>query len=299
VAQLTVAVRPARVLERMGLPGAAARARLVRADAAFLWDTVRPAWAARATRAWVGEPAGRREYRVLSEEELRATRRSDTAFVFGSGGSLRDIGDDEWRRIAECDVVGFSHFHRQQWVDVGYHLVAEIRSADETGALIAANPRYRDTIFLVMRGWVAEASNELVARRLLPRGARIFRWRRVARGLTVPPSDSLSRGLVHGSNTSLDVVNFALLMGWRRVVVAGVDLYDKEYFFLPPGVARPDERPQFGVDSRFHQADHVIEMFGLWRRWANERGIELSVYNPRSLLAEVLPVFSWSTDGAC
>lgn len=283
-------IRPAAALERLGLRGAAERARTLRADTVVHAETLRTA-ALPTTRAWLREPSGRRAYRVLDEGELRATRRSDTVFVFGSGGSLREMEDEEWARIAAFDVVGFSHFHRQRWVDVGYHLVAEVRDVHETGASIAANPRYGNTVFLVMKGWIARASNELVGQRLLPAGARVFRWKRVARGRTVPPSRSFRAGLVHGSNSSLDAVNFALLMGWRRVVVAGVDLYDKEYFFLPPGSARPDERPQFTVASRFHQADHVVEMFRLWREAARASGTELTVYNPRSLLAEVLPVF--------
>jgi hypothetical protein len=289
-------VRPARALDRLGFPAAAARARLLRSDAAYVASGLRPSWALQKTREWLREPLGRRAYRTLSEEELLATRSAETAFVFGSGRSLLDIGPDEWRRIGEANTIGFSHFHRQRWVRVDYHLVAEVSGVRPTAESIAASPCYASTIFLVMRGWNAEASNALVGRRLLPRGARVYRYRRIARGLTIPPSERLGAGLVHGSNTSLDVVNFALAMGWRRVVVAGVDLYNRNYFFLGEDETRPDERPGWSANMRFHQADHVVEMFGLWHGAARERGIELYVYDSRSLLAEVLPVFSWSDE---
>ena len=280
-------------LERLGYADAATRLRTVRADALAHVEAARYREAWTGTLWWLREPRGRRSYRVLSEAELLATRRSDTAFVFGSGGSLRQIAPDEWERIGRHDTVGFSHFHRQRWVDVSYHLVAEVNGVEETAASIRTNPRYSNTVFLVGKGWMAQAPNELVARRLLPQGARIFRWRRVARGLTVPPSPSLRRGFVHGSNSSLDVVNFALVMGWKRVVVVGVDLYDRSYFFLDEGETRPDEREGWHASMPFHQADHVVSMFGLWRRHAEARGVELSVYSPRSLLAQVLPVFTW------
>ena len=38
----------------------------------------------------------RARYRELSEAELRATRTSDTAFVLGSGSSVRDIDTAGW-----------------------------------------------------------------------------------------------------------------------------------------------------------------------------------------------------------
>jgi hypothetical protein len=286
-----LSLHPARTLERLGLARAAGLARSLRWEFEARAPTLRPDRAARLTAHRLREPIGRRAYRVLSEPELRATRLSDTAFVFGSGKSLLEIGAAEWERIAECDVVGFSHFHRQRWTRVDYHLVAEVSDVEATAASIRGNPAYADTIFLVMTGWIADAGNQLVGRRLLTPGSRIFRWRRVGRGRMLPPSRSFAGGLVHGTNSSLDTVNFALLMGWRRIVIAGVDLYDKEYFFLPPGVARPEERGGLTAASRFVQADHVVEMMRLWRERAEADGVELMVQNPRSLLAQVLPVY--------
>lgn len=291
MARLSTELRPARLLERLGMPEAAVRARILRVDASFYADSLRRSGIVRPARGWLRERRGRSAYRVLSEEELRATRRSDTAFVFGSSRSLLEIELHEWERIAEHDTIGFSHFHRQRWVRVDYHVVAEVSDVEETAASIRASPFYADTVFAVVGGPFAEAGNELVGRRLLPDGARIFRWHRTARGLTVPPSRRFARGLVHGSNTSLDVTNFALLAGWKRIVLVGVDLYDRGFFWLPEGVARPDERTTLAVDSPFPSAEHVVEMFDLWSRTVRRDGVELLVYNPRSLLARVLPVF--------
>jgi hypothetical protein len=283
----------AAALERRGLMRAAVAARELRWHFALGRSVLGPGTALGLTKAWLRERHGRRAYHTLSEQELLATRRSDTVFVFGSGRSLVEIGREEWERMAAHDIVGFSQFHRQRDVRVDYHLIAEVLEVEDTASSIRANPRYADTIFLVMKGWIAGASNEFVGRRLLLPGARIFRWRRLARGRIVPPSRSLANGLVHGPNTSLDAVNFALLMGWSRIVVVGVDLYNKEYFWLPPGEARPDEHPGLTAASPFVGAEQIVEMYGLWRRELETEGIELSTYNRRSLLAEVLPVFAW------
>lgn len=211
--------------------------------------------------------------------------------MFGSGASLRDISDDEWQRISEFDTVAFSHFHRQRWVRVDYHLIVEVASAEDTAASIRSNPLYADTIFGMAKGWIAEAPNELIARRLLAPSARIFRWRRIARGRIAPASPRLSDGLVHGAGSIQDTVNFALVMGWRRIVVAGVDLYGDRYFWMSSG----PEAAQAAIPAagRWAQADTVVSSLGLWRSAAAARGVDLCVYSSNSLLAEALPVFSW------
>lgn len=275
------------------LRGVRALLREARWEAEWLLPSLRPGRAGRLTRWWLAERRGRTVYRIVSEDELRAARRSDTVFVFGSGRSLTEVTPTEWQRISQHDTVGFSHFHRQRWVRVDYHLVAEAKWLDELAESIRGNPGYAGTIFGVMHGWSAESANEIVARRILPSGARLFRWRRIGRSRVLPPSRSLDKGLVHGSNSILDVVNFAALLGWRRIVIAGVDLYNKEYFWLPPEVTRPDEKPEFTAASEWPQGRQVVEMLALWRGLLEHEGIELLVYNPRSLLAQALPVFAW------
>jgi hypothetical protein len=281
------------LLERAGLRRAARTARDLRWHATYLGYVLHPLRAAGFTAAWAREPLGRRAYRVLTEPELRARRRSDTVYVFGSGKSILEIEPGEWRRIAGHDVVSFSHFHRQRFVRVDCHLIAEVLDPDGTAASIRENPLLRDTVFVVLQGWLALRSNELVGRRRLPSGAPLFRVRRVARGhVDTPPSRSFREGLVHGVNSAFDAVNFAYLMGWRRIVLVGVDLYDKEYFHLPPGAVDPGEALGTTAASRFPGADEIVAMFGLWCRSLEAENVALEVYNPRSLLAEVLPVAS-------
>lgn len=284
---------PARLLESIGLLRIAAALRRWRWYFAALLPALRPRHAGRLTALWMREPLARRAYRVLSEQDLLATKKSDTVFVFGSGRSLVDIADEDWRRIAEFDTVGFSHFHRQGWIRVDYHLVAEVASTKQTAVSIANNPLYTETTFGVMRGWIAEASNDMVANHLLPPGARIFRWRRISRGRSGPPSRYLRDGLVHGMGTIQDVVNFALVMGWRRIVIAGVDLYNKEYFWLPAGTTHEYEAPGMAATSRWIQADTIVDALGRWAALATRDGVTVEVYDSRSLLSRTLPVFEW------
>jgi hypothetical protein len=253
----------------------------------------RPGHLADCAKWWVLDRRGRRSYQLLSEPELRATRRSDTVFVFGSGKSLLDISAEEWARIAEHDTFGFNQFHEQHWVRVDYHLIAEVIDPDAYARSIRENDTYANTVFCVADGFFAHRGNELVARRMLPQGAPVFRFRRRSEPRPTPPSDSLRRGIVHYANSSVSATNLAVLAGWRRVVLVGVDLYDREYFWLPVGASIEGEAPGRTPQMRFPNTDRTLDIFRRWRPVFEARGADVLVYNPRSLLAGTLDVFSW------
>lgn len=258
------------------------------------YDFLKPRYAARLAYLYVLDRARSRRYRLLDERQLMATRTSDTAFVFGSGRSLVEITPDEWERIAACNTISLREFPRQQWVRADYHITSEVDFVDEYARRIRENPLYAGTVFVVQGGFRAERGNELVGRGLLPRGAPVFRFRRSSRGVVAPPSRRLRDGLVHGFSSIFDATNLAVLLGFRRIVLAGVDLYNKEYFWLPPGETRAYEKPDVeGPRSPFASTEPIVEMLGAWHDVLAADGVELSVRDPRSLAAARLPVFTW------
>ena len=251
---------------------------------------------------WLRFQTHRRAYRLLSEDVLRRTRRSDTVFVFGSGASLNDVADEEWERIAAHDTLGFNWWVHQRFVRADYHLIRGIPDTDLDSAvwrpqlaeyfrLIRGNPLFAQTVFLVHTGFRAINGNRAIGYRLLPEQNPIFLWRTsIGAG---PPSRSFDDGLVHGQSTLLEAVNFAYLLGWRRIVLAGVDLYDRRYFWLPAGATRSvdERRDATAAEPHFQAATGLVATLAGWRQLLRADGVELEVYNPRSLLAEALPVF--------
>lgn len=251
-----------------------------------------PWWAARRARG---------RYRLLSAEALRGARRSDTVFVFGSGASLLDLGPDDWADIAAHDTFGFNWFVHQRFVRCDFHLVRRIADSDRDASvwrpeieqyfsLIRSSPEFADTVLLLQHEPAAIAANRALALGLVELERRVFLWR-------TRPGDELSRsldeGLCHGSTTLLDTVNAAYLMGWRRIVLVGVDLYDRRYFWLPPGEARWVDAQRGAVAASPHSQSGtgLIERMRNWRIELSAAGVDLEVHNPRSLLREALPLY--------
>jgi hypothetical protein len=260
--------------------------------------------------AVVRERMARSRYRFLTDAELIATRQSDTVFVFGSGASLNDITAAEWAHIAAHDTFGFTAFIYQKWIRVRYHLLrGGIEGsllwrayAEDFCAALNANPNFAETILILQGEYSAMFANQILGYKLIRPNTRVYRYH-TAHGDGLP-TRSLSQGVRHIAGTLCDAVNVAVCMGWKNIVLAGVDLYDSRYFWLPPdktygvnaqGMMVAADRTQRGgrFDDRHNTAvNGVVRTMGEWRdHLERERGIRLSVFNPRSLLADVMPIY--------
>jgi len=247
--------------------------------------------ASRCLPAYLRNVRGSRCYQNLTEADILETRKSDTVFIFGSGYSINEIGTEEWVRMGECDTISLREFPRQSFVRADYHVSAEVDDMDEYAELLRSNPLYSQTIFVVQKGYSAISGNNLIGKRLLTEGRAVFRFKRRARGRCEPPSRSFSRGLVHGHGSLIGIVNFAYLMGWKKIVLVGIDMYDKRYFWLGPSEGRSYEKPSLTPSSSFPTANPIIDCLGKWRTIFEKEAVSLFVYNPRSLLSRVLPVY--------
>lgn len=262
---------------------------------------------------WARAQLNAARYAFLSAADLPARRKSDTVFIFGSGYSLNDLSPDEWARFADYDVFGFSGFIYQQWIDVDFHLLRGWdegpagldrlpRTTRDYAAQLDGNPRFNGALLLLQSDGSAIFANALVAWGLLNPRRRMARFR-TARRLDDLPSERWEDGLTHSIGTLLDCINAAALLGWHRIVLVGVDLYDCRYFW-----GAPDATLEFDAAGRFAESPTdapgrpwddvhltasggIVERVGLWAGLLRERGIELLVYNPRSLLTTVLPVY--------
>jgi hypothetical protein len=102
--------------------------------------------------------------------------------------------------------------------------------------------------------------------------------------------DIFKDGLFHGKTTMYDVLHFAVGMGYESIVFFGVDLYDVRYFWLPYESVLEEDAINGKAASDHHlQAGTTVNLVAATKdAWPD---IKMEVYNPKSLLANVLPVW--------
>src|SRR5262245_58255707 len=66
------------------------------------------------TDAWVRDRINSRHYPQLDSASASRLRKSDTVFIYGSGYSLNDISEAEWRHMTAHDTFGFNAFYHQR-----------------------------------------------------------------------------------------------------------------------------------------------------------------------------------------
>jgi len=243
-------------------------------------------------------------FTFLDETQFKNTRKSERVFIFGSGWSLNEITPAGWAHIATHDTFGFSMFVYQQWVRTDYHLLREmyvtqelekdfwLPYSQEFAHFFDTNPHFDQTILLAQSGWRAITVNRMFALGLLKKPRRVLRFKVVEGYADTEPNFSLAQGIVHGAGSLIDAINLAVVGGWRDLVLTGVDLYDGRYFWEDQFA----NVETFGRDSsQKHNTVQlgIIDNIAHWRDVLAARGVRLWVYNPKSLLTAVLPVYEW------
>jgi hypothetical protein len=246
-------------------------------------------------RAWISDRKARQFYGTVTEADLLGARKSDTVFVCGTGLSIASITSDEWERIGKHDVLSFRCFPKQSFVNVGFHVTGEIDDVDEYAKDINSNPLYDQALFLVQGGLRAHMGNRLIGGKKLRIGAPLFRFKRKARGVMAPLSKHFSDGVVHGFGSVCKAINVAYILGWKRIVLVGIDLYDHRHFYHPPDKLRDVEKAGIALDDPYTTSTGIVELVGMWNEHLLKEGRGIFVYNPKSLLAARVPVFDWTS----
>jgi hypothetical protein len=77
-------------------------------------------------------------------------------------------------------------------------------------------------------------------------------------------------------------------------VLVGIDLYDHRHFYHPSDKLRDVEKAGIALDDPYTTSAGIVELVGMWNDHLVREGRGIFVYNPRSLLARLIPVFNWS-----
>ena len=243
----------------------------------------------------------RTSYNFLNDTKVLEKKISDTLFIFGSGYSLNSISSHEFSLMEKCDTLSFNWFICQNFLDIDFHLIREPSDPNQkTSEFIEEfkgfikNNKFKNTTYLLQYDLRAETSIELLSNFVFKEGTSIYGFSTKSRGNKSLPSRDLKGGLIHSAGTLTDCISFAYAMRYKKIILVGVDLYDRRYFWLNDNETRMADIDRGAKCSHTHNtADPIINVMKLWVDEFSKNGVELYVYNKKSLLAKYLPVFKF------
>ena len=252
-------------------------------------------------------------YNKIEFEDLQARKKSDTIFIFGSGASIEDISEEDWDIIKKNNTMSFNYFVVQKFIDIDFHIIREIANDDgrvniqnfsEYAETINKNKRYDKTVFLIQKGWKAFSSNILLGSNFLKKGSSVLRFKNVPRQEFPPVSKKFKKGLVHGPGSIVECVNFSYLLGFKHIVLVGVDLYDRRYFWFSEkldtySISKITDQGGMLTDHLSNlghrTGNNIVPFFAAWQKEFEAEGVRLYTLNPKSLLSDVLPIYDTTT----
>jgi hypothetical protein len=252
----------------------------------------------------------------VAEADLAAKKKSDTVFLLGSGPSINAIPGYRWSAIKRHDSMGCNFWLFHKFVPTFYfHEV--IPSRDRVRSTVYRNLAERrakdyEHCVKIMTGLIDLApefdlfrpdawAGDLHTVNTIPVAARNERefvyGLRLLRSLRLFRESEKISFIFKQASSVTGLISFALRMGYKQIVLCGVDLHSGEYFYQD-STLYPDGA---GVEFQPRNAPHLLMTPQPWKILTDEAvvlmkreilepaGVKVYVENRSSRLWPAIP----------
>lgn len=269
----------------------------------------------------------------LSFSEMKQRKTSDIVYILGSGASLNKLTSQQWDNIFKSDTISFNFFlahaqlsdlrfptfhfmefpmkGRENQLDLlskiisersplfkkhGTPFIARYRRFRETGLGIDYFPEEMHSEVRLALPHLFHLADEVKMKRML----RVLDMAWISSGI-----DEMSPFVYHAGSISYTTL-FAYMLGYRRIVLLGVDLNNPYYFWDQGDELFYQECRELRSSVFSGFSAHVTAMADVVGKWGqmpvdrflyciNEsifkrRGVTLTVGSAESMLANYFPV---------
>ena len=237
-------------------------------------------------------------------DKLIDHKKSDTIVIYGSGSSINDITDSQFKGLSNYDSCSFNWFAFSK-IPVSYYLVREqanipkrVHGKENVKNFYALmNKHYKDSYLIVhdLKNHSPDAydyssntdkfdSKCMVVKDIKLKGndAGVNLWR---------SGSIFNNGIYHGKTTMTNALHFAVWMGYRTILFAGVDLYDSKYFWMKDNKTRYSVRNKNKTMKSKHQTYN--DTLNLVEKVKHTyKDINMYTYNRKSLLSNIIEVWN-------
>lgn len=233
--------------------------------------------------------------KIISNEEFLATKSSDTVVILGCGYSINRIRKEQWDRIGSVNSIGFNWFCHHDFGPTFFAIREQANNRTrnvqtETRKALFRDvnkPSYINTCMVVHRSMLKQ--NYCYAKncdKIHGKGV-IVKDRKAHASKKLLKSNILKTGVVHGRISLTNALHIALFLKYKKIIFAGVDLYNSRYFWLSKSTTRANIQKK-GLNFK-HKHPSYKYAIPLVRLIKNNFKVEMTVANKQSLLREIIP----------
>jgi len=233
---------------------------------------------------------------IISEQQFAAHKKSDTIVILGSGWSINKISNKQWELLSKYDSIAFNWFCFHSF-EPTFYLIREQanirfrRSESETPEIFTGLlKKYHNTYCVILNVArhtkkchdYSKDENILLPSVILEDNIDHKYRKRLKKIIAKNP---FNVGLFHGVTTLTSVLHLITYLGYKRIIFAGIDLYDSRYFWLRNNKTRHTvKRKGLEFDHKHSVAAKVLKLVRNYAQFNKE----LYCINKKSLLCNVI-----------
>ena len=241
----------------------------------------------------------------LEKSEFVKIKNSDTIVIYGCGYSINDLTKEEKIKLSKFDSIGFNFFCFSL-IPTTYYVVREQsntpkrQSKEENESVFYdyINKHYKKSCLIIHDISTHSLSainysapdklnkfrcNYIIVNDIKLNGnySGVDRWKNTC---------IMTDGVIHGKCTLNNACHIVVNLGYKNIIFVGVDLYDSRYFWLNSDETRFTLRDKkLTYQSEHPTSKNVLSMVSEIIR--NYPEIKISVYDKKSLLSSVVPIW--------
>jgi hypothetical protein len=258
---------------------------------------------------------------ILTRDGFLSRKKSDTIVIYGSGYSINDITEDQWSKLNKFDSIGFNWFLKSKRT-VTFYLLREQDiwrkngTGDESRREVrdTLNQCYANTCCIIVdlsrshHKWqITEHYGKPIYQRRINLPGVIVKEIFAKTSLTeyiknknskkvlcdyLESYDIFEKGLIYDFCSLVSILHLVTFLKYKRIIFAGVDLYDHRYFWLNNNKLRTATREKGRMlNSKHFVADYTCRVIDAYGNYFKD--VDISVLNPKSLLAKKIKIWSF------
>lgn len=253
--------------------------------------------------------------------ELKKKKQSDTIFILGSGSSIAELGKTEFATIAQHDSIGFNFWLLHPYVPTYY--TAEFKPSCERSANLwrSLNIRAEDYQHTAVVLKYSEGFQEgchhlpsnldeiyLTSQLNIPGNNEdsLAKWLKFLKSKNFFSQNNEDGCIIYRQASISWLITLALRLGYKRIVLCGIDLNKPEYFFdIEKGFirARGLQVPEAGFKGETHPTESLVDRVAqtpisvvlqiINQTLLKPEGVELLIGSPSSALYPDFSLYDW------
>lgn len=235
---------------------------------------------------------------TLSKSDFLGHKKHNGIAILGTGYSINSIDPETWLDIeSKYDTFGINWYckalHSTTWYLVREQAnVPKRQHAGHTIEIFYDLMKFYTNTCKIIKDQPNHPHNYPYSRNLdkFEGNGIVIKEADGGCGVKSFADDIFTVGLWHGKATIFDALHFAIYMNYEKILFCGIDLYDNRYFYLKYN----ETLEQVSKEGRTCEDQHllatkVVSIVQKTKDWWKK---EMYVQNPRSLLANILPVWN-------